>query len=1004
MWFCHKCSIFNFSDSVFNNSSYESENSFHLLSASESEVDPDDNSISPSHPGPINHQNKLPPRIKPKTLKLLSLNCRSLRSKAKQALLHSIIETEKPDIICGQETHLDKSFSSSEVFPSGYDIFRKDRKAGAGGVFVACRPELLATQNDKLGKNNESVWITINIAGKPPLHICSFYRTTDREETPLDNLYDDLATLSQRSLPNVILLGDFNLPHIDWSNSSVGPNPEYGHDLNQKFLDLSLDFSLSQHVKDPTRENNILDLVLTTFDNNIKEVVVQSGMSDHNMVSVELNISAKFSRKKPRIVYMFKRANYGAIKDELSRFFPSFIQNLDARSTNDNWVALKEKIMFCISRHIPSKKLGSWSNTPWMTREIKRQINKKKRLYNKAKSSKKTCDWNKYKHYNNHVKYMLKHAYEDYLTTILEDSFANNKKKFWSFIRSTRNEDIGIPPLKSQNGNIVSEPKQKAEVLSSQYQSVFTQENLSQLPNLGHSPYPNLPKLTFGKAGIVKLLKDLNTSKACGPDNIPTRVLKECAEEIGPFLQAIFSQSYRNGSLPDDFRTAHISAIFKKGDRNQAANYRPVALTAIPCKIMEHIIFSHIMSHIDRHHILIDSQHGFRRGHSTESQLITTINDIAHSMDLDHGQVDAIVLDFSKAFDSVAHKRLLLKLEYYGIREEHLEWIRSWLTERTQSVRVDGELSGAVHVDSGVPQGSVLGPLFFLLYINDISDNTTSYVKLFADDCLLFRVIRNMQDAIDLQSDLNQLITWSDKWQMNFNASKCHTIHITRKTKHKVNYQYHMKGTPLLEVPHHPYLGVELDHRLDWNQHVSNITANANKALGFVKRNLSRCSRDIKETAYFTLVRPKLEYATAVWDPYTRNQISDIEMVQRRAARFVMNSYDREASVTSMLNKLGWEDLQTRRQVTRLTTLHKVVHNESPIILPPGIQFTQRVTRQNHARRFIRLSSSQSYYQLSFFPRTIKDWNSLPNNIIDLDNQDQFKSAVQRYFSMRSVA
>ena len=164
------------------------------------------------------------------------------------------------------------------------------------------------------------------------------------------------------------------------------------------------------------------------------------------------------------------------------------------------------------------------------------------------------------------------------------------------------------------------------------------------------------------------------------PDKIPTRVLKECAEEVGPFLQAIFSQSYRSGSLSEDFRTAHISAIFKKGDCNQAANYRPVALTAIPCKIMEHIIFSHIMSHIDRHHILIDTQHGFHRGHSTESQLITPINDIAHSMDIEHGQVDAIVLDFSKAFDSVVHERLLLKLEYYGFREKHIAWIRSWLT------------------------------------------------------------------------------------------------------------------------------------------------------------------------------------------------------------------------------------------------------------------------------------------------------------------------------------
>ena len=311
---------------------------------------------------------------------------------------------------------------------------------------------------------------------------------------------------------------------------------------------------------------------------------------------------------------------------------------------------------------------------------------------------------------------------------------------------------MGISPLKVGDTTVCSS-KGKAEALSAQFQSVFTREDLTSKPTLDHSSIPDIPPLHFHTTGIAKLLSNVDPKKASGPDNIPCQVLKESAQYIAPYLQVIYSQSYHTGTLPQDWLTANVTGIYKKGDKSKCENYRPVSLTSVPCKIMEHILFHHIMEHLDHHQIIVKYQHGFRRAHSCETQLVTTVEEIARQLD-SRTQVDLLILDFSKAFDTVAHERLLDKIDHYGIRGPIKDWIGRWLTNRTQRVVVDGDSSSATDVLSGVPQGTVLGPLMFLLYVNDIGDNVTSSIKLFADDCLLVRTIHTPEDAEALQNDL----------------------------------------------------------------------------------------------------------------------------------------------------------------------------------------------------------------------------------------------------------
>ena len=310
-----------------------------------------------------------------------------------------------------------------------------------------------------------------------------------------------------------------------------------------------------------------------------------------------------------------------------------------------------------------------------------------------------------------------------------------------------------------------------------------------------------MPDIKVNKEGVTKLLHKLNPSKASGPDLIPARILKELAVEIAPFLTTIFQESFHTGTVPRDWMIANVTAIFKKGYKYKASYYRPVSLTSLCCKVQEHIITSNVLKHLEKHQVLTDCQHGFRARRSCETQLLTLAHELVYGLDKKH-QYDLIILDFSKVFDRVLHKRLLKKMDHYGIRGSTYKWIQAFLTDRAQQVQVEGATSDSITVISGVPQGIVLGPLLFLLFINDLPDCVQSSTRLFAEDCIVYRRIRNDKDAEILQEDLNQLAEWEKKWGMAFHPDKCSTLRISR-SKNPHSKTYILKGHTLTTDDQH---------------------------------------------------------------------------------------------------------------------------------------------------------------------------------------------------------
>ena len=685
------------------------------------------------------------------------------------------------------------------------------------------------------------------------------------------------------------------------------------------------------------------------------------------------------------------------MKEDLMLFQTEFNEiNKETTSTSELWHIFKEKMNDLMEKYIPTKLSKKKHKLPYFNGELSRLNKTLHKSYRKRNVSSKAN-----KHYKS-VKALfqrkLRKAYWDYIEQILDFEKADSpstqpthksSKQFWSFIKSQRQENFGVAPLR-ENGVLVSDPQEKAEILNNQFSSVFTSEN-TPAPSLGTSPHPPMPDIEVTIGGVHKLLSCLNPNKAQGPDCLHPKLLKTLANEIAPILTVIFQHSLNTGDVPSDWRQGNIAPIFKKGDKHKPSNYRPVSLTSICSKLIEHIVVSNVRRHLDKHSILADEQHGFRSKRSCETQLITFVQELFNKV-AGGGQVDAVVLDFSKAFDKVPHSRLMNKLDFYGIRNKAHVWVGAFLNNRQQCVVLDGFSSTSAKVLSGVPQGTVLGPTLFLLFINDLPQYCKSSVRLFADDCVLYREIRSSQDSIILQQDLDALHRWEQEWLMEFNAGKCFVLNITRK-RIRSNNTYNLHNTTLQTVESTTYLGVEISNNLNWSPHIDKVVKKGNRSLGFVRRNIKTSNSNVKTLAYNALVRPILEYSCQVWDPHTNKDIQKLESVQRRAARYATNRYHNTSSPTEMIRNLGWDSLKQRRAKIRLATLYKIMFN---LVEIPREQFLIPTTStyQSHCLNFQRPTTTTNYLKYSFFPRTIAQWNSLPYAIQSSPTLEGFKSLI----------
>ena len=913
---------------------------------------------------------------------------------AKRESFWEAVDSCNPDVIVACETWLRPDILSSEVMPPGYNPpLRRDRSDNHGGVLLATRIGIVASEIP-IHSDCEILATKIETVKGNPLIIVSVYRPTNNDLQYAERICKALYDIATK-YPSATLwvCGDFNLPDIDWKSDCV-VNHHYPVALNNCFISTFNDLGLSQIVDFPTRYHNTLDLFLTNRPSLIKECVPLPGVSDHEMVLTISNVIARYQKSVPRKILLWKKCNPDLIRKDIEEFASSFMSSNTLNTPVDNmWSEITTNLHKILETRVPTKLSTIRYNQPWINRQIKQLSRRKKRAYKKARNSRKDNDWFYFNGLKKQMQKDSRNTYHTYISNLIADGTDTNSKKFWSFVKSRRCDNSGVAPL-FKDGVLHSGSLAKANILNDQFTSVFTCENSENLPLLGESPHPAVPTFNISCAGVEKLLAGIKSHTASGPDALPAHFLKLGSSELAPIFTLLFNSTLHQGKIPRDWKTANVTPIFKKGDNSKSSNYRPISLTSIVCKVLEHIIHSQIINHFDNYNLLSSRQFGFRKRHSCESQLLLTVDDLARGL-RDGEQIDAVLLDFSKAFDRVPHERLLHKLHFLGVRGNLLLWIRDFLMGRTQRVVLEGESSEVAAVSSGVPQGTVLGPLLFLAYINDLPDCVSSEIRLFADDCLLYRPIRSRADAIRVQDDLISLQTWEDKWLMSFNPDKCEVLRITNKRKGIIASEYSIHGSVLRTVESAKYLGVTISRNLSWKPHVNSIIKKANSTLGFLRRNLRKCPQKIRELAYCTYVRPTLEYASSVWDTNIKDQISKIEMIQRRAARFVKSNYSTYHSVNAMLCDLQWPSLQLRRARSKMTSMYRIINGLIAIHPQPPYLFPTSNSNRGHQYRFHQQHCRVQAYQYSFFPSSVCMWNSLPSSVVSAPSLEIFKNRLE---------
>ena len=529
----------------------------------------------------------------------------------------------------------------------------------------------------------------------------------------------------------------------------------------------------------------------------------------------------------------------------------------------------------------------------------------------------------------------------------------------------------------------------KANILNNYFQSVFTIDNglLPTIPSRIPSTSPGISDVTISPEIVFRLLSKLKINSAAGPDRLPPIFFRKASISLCFPLSILFRLFIDLHDLPSEWKHAIVSPKFKTGSPSDPANYRPIALTCTCCKILESVIASDLILFLDSHNLISKTQHGFLKKHSTCTNLLESLNDWTLSIS-NHKSVVIGYVDFARAFDSIPYPKLFLKLTSYGINGNLLFWIQAFLSNRTQAVRIGSSLSSTCCVTSGVPQGSVLGPLLFNLYVNDITDNFDKNisVKLFADDVKLYTELSNLFSADCFQTHLNYIQSWSLTWQINISYCKCNILQIGPS---KTLPSFYFSNFQISETTLVKDLGIYIDPKLKFKSHINDIARRSKQRSSLIFRCfLSRDTSNFLQ-AYKVYIRPLLEYDSPVWSPSQVHLINIIEDVQRSFTRRLPGLSG--LSYAERLAKLKLQSLEHRRLILDLFFCYKIVHGSSAIKPDSFFAKSLRPSPRGHPYSFIIPQAKHDTRKNFFNVRIIKIWNSLPNEIVTATSIHSFK-------------
>lgn len=825
---------------------------------------------------------------------------RGLRTKT--AVFYDAVLAESHPIIVVTESWLNDSFSNSEILDDRYVVYRRDRSAltsskeRGGGVLVAVHNSLYSCALLMPEPNIEEIWVKVRMCDHELL-LCAVYIPPSSEDYVYsDHLGRVEAVIDGCNGGTVCVVGDYNLPHIDWIQHPEGDGiiANCSNNREKSFCD-SLNFlNLNQYNFVYNQNNVLLDLVLCNSDNVRVAESDPLVPLDNNHPSLLITLGSSFNIKaldeQIQYKYAYEKASYGQINNVIESIDWNFLNVGEVDICIEKFYNILFEI---VSKYVPLKRVSKSSFPVWVSLETQKIIHCKKEAHKKYKTTQLHHDYDTFALLRHEVRERLENDKVQFIN-YTEHNIINDPQNFWRYIGSLRNEST-IPNSMTYNKRPIVGGREVSNCFAEYFESNYVKDsNYNLIDNFVNGFLEQIPfRITrplshfdISHQLVLDMLLLLKPKTCCGPDKISAHFVYHCAHSLAYPLSLIYRKCLLEGIFPCKWKHSNVFPILKHGPKSDIANYRPICLNNNFAKVFDHLLSKVITEHVKD--FVVVEQHGFSAGRSTETNLFVFSNFIYKCIE-SGSSVDCIFTDLRKAFDRVPVDLLLFKLQnLYGIQDPILSCLRAYLCDRSQQVTLNGHVSNHFAISSGVGQGTHLGPILFTLFINDLKF-ALSHCKflLFADDCKLFKRIDSSVDQLALQADVNNFHNWCKLNSLSVNIDKCKHIQFTRKID-PLRFEYSLDGIELVSVSSIKDLGVIIDKKLSFNLHIDTIIGRANKLLGFINRN-TKMFNNIRalNILYLSFIRPIVEYCCVIWAPSYITHIRRLEKIQRRFVRLL---------------------------------------------------------------------------------------------------------------------
>lgn len=954
---------------------------------------------------PVSKPNK---KINSAPLNISYTNIRGFRTNYSH--IQSFLANSSPDILAISETNLGPNINTKTDFlNSGYlPLVRKDSETHMHGLGVYLRDSLPITRVSEL----EDINLPYMCFRLSLLHSTSYlyflYRSPSSQDcSVIQSVSDSIdKALNLHHTANIFVFGDFNAHHQGWLKFSNGISAS-GVDIYNFAVSQSLHQIIDFPTRFPDREDqspSLLDLFLTSNPDICKASgEAPLGNSDHGVVSVLASLNCKASQESPfhRTLFSYERGDWDSFRDFL-RDVPW--TDVFAHPAEKCAEEITSWLSSGISAFIPSRKFQvKPHSSPWFSPACAAAIAHRNHFFHQYQRDQSTANKDLFSEARNHCKSVIREAKLSYQNQI-HNHIASQKigsRNFWRIIKSVRSSKKSVIPPLFNGPEVLTSSKDKAELFANLFSANSTLDDTDHpVPEFLLRTDKFIENFDITPAKISSIIATLDISKATGPDGIPAILFQKCSPELSSVLSRLYNKCLSEGCFPSSWKFASVIPVFKNcGEQSNPKNYRPISLLPIISKIFEALINDKIVYHLESNNLFSDSQYGFRSSRST-ADLLTVITDRIYSALNKSGEARAVALDISKAFDKVWHAGLLKKLVAYGIKGPLLQIIRSFLSNRKLKVVLDGQSSSSFSINAGVPQGSVLGPTLFLIFINDLPDDLISKLAIYADDSTIYSCIpksdmfSQVEMAGEIELDLMSIVEWGEKWMVTFNSTKTKLLSVNH-AKNPFLPSISMNGTDLEESDCFRLLGITFSRDFSWRPYIEAIAKSASMKVGSLLRARNYLTPESILYLYKSTIRPCIEYCCHIWGGASSESLNLLDRIQRR----VCNSIGE-----SLSSKL--DSLSHRRAVSSLCLFYKYFHghcsSELSDLVPPIKAFsrTTRYSSNCHPFTVIRNESRKSFFQNSFFPRTSSLWNSLPLSVFPPNyNLQNFKCNVHRYLS-----